>query len=740
MNDQEKKTPVSESGAAAKSSTAKILIPVIIIAVIVLAASIVGIVYALKGKDESKPGDVVIDASAYSSPTALARSGDGKYLYVADATGYAVYKVDLSSKQIVGSYNSSSKVTDVEVDGETVLVAEGELGGRLVKLSSDMKEDKAVVTGHTPSEILVKGGKAYVANRFSNTVSAVDISSMSESAKIEVGREPIAMTLIGNDLYVACHLPEEGAKADFISSNVCVVDISSNKLTKSMEICNGAGSVLGICAAPDGSAVYLTHIVSRYQVPTTQLDGGWINTNAVSVIDTSAKEVSYSFLLDNVDLGAANPWGITVSEDGKTLYVALSGTNQICRVNMTKVSSLLKTFKKQYDLSQVVDRIDFAQDAKDRLTLDAAGLRELLLDNGKLYVTEYFEGSVGVIDTETFTLSDTIKIKDQPEANAVRLGELYWYDGTNCYQMWQSCNSCHPDMRADCFNWDNLNDGIGNAKQAKSLLYSHRTPPVMVTGIRPNAEIADVAGMRFIQYNADFSKYVNYIDEFLKSLLPVQSPYLNDDGTLTASAEHGKALFAEYGCNTCHPAPLFTDLKIHESPDVELSGDWENRPLDTPTLVEVWRSSPFTFSGYYNDMSEYVKFLMKKAGRTISDSDAKDLAEYVLSIGAEGEQYGALQLKNSDTTYNKFDPALSIVSLSVIKQKAGAPDGKATVTVYDSSGKALSSTEVELKELRYGTVYEYTFDSPLQTAGGSYVTVSFKDKDGNALGTDLKFD
>lgn len=730
-----------EASSAAKTGKplAKLLIP-IIVAVLAVAAAIVGIVYAVKLKNKEKTPDVVIDAGAYTSPTALARSEDGKHLYIADATGCAVYKVELETKKVVGTYNSAVKVNDVELSGDKVLVAEGELGGRLVLLSQDMKEDKALITGHTPSDILVKDGKAYVANRFSDTISCVDIASMSESANIKVGREPIALAASGSDIYVGCHIPEESAQADFISSDIYVIDGSANTVSKKMEICNGAGSLLGMCASPDGSEIYVTHIVARYQLPTTQLDGGWVNTNAVSVVDTAKKEVGYSFLLDNVDYGAANPWGVAVSEDGKTLYVALSGTNQICRVNLTKLATLLKTFKKNYDISRAVDQINLAQDAKDRLTLDAAGLRSLLLSNGSLYVTEYFSGGVGVISEESFTLTDTISVKQQPEADEIRLGELYWYDATSCYQMWQSCNSCHPDVRADGFNWDNLNDGIGNAKQAKSILYSHRTPPVMVTGIRANAEVADIAGMRFIQYNADFSKQVPYIDAFLKSLLPTQSPYLNNDGTLTASAQHGKELFVEYGCATCHPAPLFTDLKMHESPDIELTDDWENRPLDTPTLVEVWRTAPYTFCGHYEKMSDYMKFLVQKAGKTISDSDAEDLANYVLSIGIEGEQYGVVQLKNDDSTYNKLTPGKTLTSVSVVKQAPGAPDGKLTVTVYDASGKTIDSAEVELKDMKYGRAVEMTFEKAVSTEGAASVVVSIKDQSGAAIATDLKFD
>lgn len=49
-------------------------------------------------------------------------------------------------------------------------------------------------------------------------------------------------------------------------------------------------------------------------------------------------------------------------------------------------------------------------------------------------------------------------------------------------------------------NWDLMNDGVGNSKNCKSLLFSHPTPPSMISGIRETAEHAVRAGFKFIQF------------------------------------------------------------------------------------------------------------------------------------------------------------------------------------------------------------------------------------------------
>ncbi len=141
----------------------------------------------------------------------------------------------------------------------------------------------------------------------------------------------------------------------------------------------------------------------------------------------------------------------------------------------------------------------------------------------------------------------------------------------------------------DALNWDLLNDGMGNPKQTKSMLWSHRTPPAMLSGVRETAETAVRAGIRFIQFAVRPEEDARAIDEYLKSLAPVPSPHL-DHGRPSAVALRGARCFEEAGCAACHPPPLYTNLKAYDAgtgvgPDA-------GQPLDTPTLVELWRTAP----------------------------------------------------------------------------------------------------------------------------------------------------
>jgi cytochrome c peroxidase len=217
----------------------------------------------------------------------------------------------------------------------------------------------------------------------------------------------------------------------------------------------------------------------------------------------------------------------------------------------------------------------------------------------------------------------------------VRRGEFYFHDAEICFQGWQSCASCHPgDGRVDALNWDLLNDGIGNPKNNKSMVYSHRTPPSMSMGIRDTAETAVRAGLRHILFTVQPEAVAEAMDEYLKALKPVPSPRLVNGG-LSEAAQRGKDVFAKANCASCHPGPLFTDLETY---DVGTRGPLD-RPadrFDTPTLVELWRTAPFLHDGSAATLKDVLttRNAGDQHGKTsdLKPDQLGDLIEYLLSL------------------------------------------------------------------------------------------------------------
>ena len=58
-----------------------------------------------------------------------------------------------------------------------------------------------------------------------------------------------------------------------------------------------------------------------------------MNTNALAVLDANSNKFVNTVLLDDTDLGAANPYGVACTNDGKHLVVTHSGTNELSLID-----------------------------------------------------------------------------------------------------------------------------------------------------------------------------------------------------------------------------------------------------------------------------------------------------------------------------------------------------------------------------------------------------------------------
>jgi mono/diheme cytochrome c family protein len=399
--------------------------------------------------------------------------------------------------------------------------------------------------------------------------------------------------------------------------------------------------VRGLCLSPDGRFAYATHVLGHYQVPTTQLDRGWMCTNALSVIDLQGRARVNTVLLDDVDLGAANPWGVGVSPDGKVLAVAHAGSHEVSLVDRAGLHDRLaraaageKVSDASATAEDVPSDLGFLVGLRRRVKLSGRGPRGLAFAGARLCVAECYSDSLGIVelrgDAPPAVTSAALGPPRPP--TAVRRGEMLFNDADQCFQKWQSCASCHPDGRVDGLNWDLMNDGFGNRKNTRTMLLAHRTPPSMSLGVRASAEIAVRAGFKFIQFTHLPEEECVAVDEYLRALAPVPSPRLAD-GRPGPAARRGAAAFEKAGCSVCHPPPLFTDLRLH---DVGTGlGVERDKAFDTPTLVEVWRTAPYLHDGRAATIREVLARFNagQRHGRTdlLGEAELADLEAYVLS-------------------------------------------------------------------------------------------------------------
>lgn len=469
-----------------------------------------------------------------------------------------------------------------------------------------------------------EGKKIYVCNQFSHTVSEVDPVAGRVTRTAEVLREPKSAVFSkdGKYLFVTNFLPAGRADLDFVASCVSVIERSTFRKVKDIPLANGSNALRGICITPDGRYVYVSHNLGRYTVPTSQLQQGWMNTSGFSVIDVAAQEFRGVILVDEPERGAAGVWDITCNE--AYVFVSHSGTHEVSLID----HPAMRTKFENYPNKELLDYdLNFLYGLRQRIALQGNGPRNLALSGDRLYIPTYFADILNVLDIDSRELQ-AIDLNPGRKESRIHKGEKYFNDADKCSQNWQSCNGCHPgDARMDAMNWDLMNDGVGNSKNCKSLLFSHVTPPCMISGIRASAEIAVEAGFRHIQFYELEREALDCVDDYLKALRPVPSPFLVD-GELSDKAKEGRKVFDRLKCGDCHSGPYFTDGQIHRiGQDIEFEKGW-----DTPTLREVWRTAPYLFDGRAATMMEVFDTHKHGIEKKVSRKDLEALVEYVNSL------------------------------------------------------------------------------------------------------------
>lgn len=603
-------------------------------------------------------GNTPAKQDSFLAPTALAVSPDDEKVYVACEATAEVVVFSTASKKVTAhvAVDASPSGLVLSADGAWLYVTcAGPASTVCIVDTAKRKVVARLAAGYqAQSPALSPDGRTlYVCNRFNNDVSVFDLATKQEVRRMAVPREPFsaAVTPDGKWLLVANHLHAGRADGDVVASSVSVLDLAAGKVSKEIVLPNGSTLLRDIRVSPDGRYAVVAHTLARFHVPTTQIERGWINSNAGSIIDLAELKLLNTVLFDDIDSGAATPWAVGWSRDGRQLLVAHAGTHELSVVDFQALLAKLAKVPAAPDPGQPVDYtassrtvaevpndLSFLVGVRQRLKLPGKGPRSLALAGSRVWVADYFSDTLNEVDLTVAPLRvAAVPLGPTPKMTSARLGELYFNDASICFQGWQACSSCHShDARVDGLNWDNLNDGIGNPKNGKSLLQCFETPPEMWLAVREDARTAVRAGIRNSLFTVQPPEVAAAMDDYLKSLQPMPSPRLIQ-GKLSAAAERGMKIFQRpnLACAECHKGARYTDQKSH---DVGSAGkfDQPTDQFDTPSLIEIWRTGPYLHDGRAATIRDVFRMLQRdgKHGDTsqLTPRQLDDLIEYVLSL------------------------------------------------------------------------------------------------------------
>lgn len=609
----------------------------------------------------------------YYSPRNLSFSPDGKSIACSDETAGQLVFVDAATKKVTKKAGLNGKPAGVvwAPDGGSVYVAECDAGTVAQVDAANGKVLRRLPVGRMPVGLAIAPKKKLLlaCNSGLNTVSLVALDNGKEKACLPVPRSPFAVAVTPDEslAVVTNFLPADPSTGTEVSCKVTLIDLNQCKVVNNIRLPNGSILTREVAISPDGRWAYTVHAVGRFTVPTTQLERGWVNTNALSIIDLKKQTHYATMLLDQVSQGAAEPWGVALTPDGNTLWITLSGVHKLAKVAMSDVQKLLAgDLKGHENLAEMGSGYSGSRSVWYKISQDPAERENLVNDLSALYiagviqkpkvkgknpmgisispdgkqlaVAAYYSGAIVMVDSANPNAQDYVPLgKATKKFDLVRKGEMIFHDATYCFQHWMSCATCHPNhARVDGLNWDLLNDGIGNPKNTRSLLLSHKTPPAMSLGVRSDMGVASLAGFRHILFREPQEGEVEAVKAYLKSLKPRPSPYLLPNGAMTESAKKGKVIFdnEKVGCAKCHSGDYLTNGKIV---DVATKGEYDRADaFDTPTLIGLWETAPYLHDGAAVTLEEVlIKFNKKdKHGVTshLSKEEIADLVAYLLSL------------------------------------------------------------------------------------------------------------
>lgn len=574
------------------------------------------------------------------APDRLFVTNDGEALLVANRSRSELLRVRPDMQTVEQRLTLDSPVNDLlhDADDHLWVVCDGEAGKLYELNATDLSILSQVEMGHTPSAICYndRTRSLWITQRYDGELWELNGSTHEVLTKIAVGREPSAILSFAQDslLLIAGNLPEMAADTFPVAARLTVVDALSKEVVKQIPLPNGSTDVKAMSMDMSGSYGYVTHLLARYQLPTNQVDRGWMSTNALSIINLHTRELETTVLLDTPQKGAANPWGVTVSPDNKYILVAASGAHELVRIDREALHNRLEKVKQGETVSPSTRTwVDIPNDAsflygiRSFIPTDGKGPRSVVATKEMVYTANYFTGELLGIHLATDVITKGRMEGVALASTLIGNGNMYFHDASICFQQWQSCASCHPnEARIDGLNWDLMNDGMGNPKNTKSLMLAHQTPPCMITGIRKDAETAVRSGIKYIQFAQTEEAVSEAIDAYLISLTPVASPYLVN-GTLSEAAVRGKEHFGKH-CASCHSGTYYTDQKLYKVSWTR--GTEKDRMMDVPALTEAWRTAPYLYDGRSYTLKDMLKVHGPQA--QLTDNELNDLATYVLSL------------------------------------------------------------------------------------------------------------
>jgi len=522
--------------------------------------------------------------------------------------------------------------------------------------------DSVMVGGGPAGMDISEDGKIlYVANTYSNNISLVDIQKRKEIKRLHGGNFPtgVATTPQGDFVYVSSQRTVPIAFREEPQTEVTVLKTANQRVSQRAYF-NSAHIMENIAVTPSGDMVLATLIRPKNNVPSMQIEKGWMMNHGIGIIQADGSSVQ--LLLDEPNAFYPDPYDVVIHPDGKVAYVSHSGADIVSVLDLDKIRKLLadadeeelKQFGRHLGLSSefVITRVRTGANPKG-MTISS---------NGRfLFVTERMDDKVSMIHTQTNSVVNSIDLGGPDRITYTRIGGQLFNNAGHTFHNQYSCYTCHPDGHEDGLTYDLTGSGR-NLANVQTLRDLHGTAPFKWVGT--NQSVYKQCGMRFSKFVTrtesfspkDLDAVVAYI---MRELTHPPNLHRPEGAGLTEAQIRGKALYErsttndgraipeKHRCTTCHNGPNYSNYQLADVGSLKPNDD--PTLFDAPNLNNVYESAPYLHDGsaatleeiwtIYNDDDThgYVNDMTK--------DQLNDLIEYLKSLSAERYFYSNIKLE-----------------------------------------------------------------------------------------------
>lgn len=561
-------------------------------------------------------------------PRSVAVHPDGDIALVANHGSDTISIIDLTSQSVVNTLNVGCRPAGIAVSPNGQYIAITEMGDDQVKLFDG-------ITLEPLDDIQVEDrpyGLAFTPNSRTLLISHL-LSGDVTLLTIQPYRYYMPLASLTND----ARSSRRGIST-LITGKSTLSEKGSGHLMSSIATWEKVAPAPGVVINGAGTRAYLPQTMGNGQGLNITFDTTVFPKVSVLDLTTKTHQIDEHISLPETDRPVGLPWDAALAKNDGELWVVNAASNDISVINIT-------------------NPIHPTRQANIPVGDNPRGI-QINPDGNTAYVNNVLQGTVSVIDTTSYTVTQVITVANIPLPPALLNGKRLYNSSAQSElskARWISCNTCHIEGEADGRTWKVLYPGsvppgelpVVN-RNTTSLLGMIETYP-----LRWSAEWDESAdsefSIRFEQFgdglipegmnptlgtpnqgrSYDLDSLALYIDSLTA---PPRTHILN------AQELRGKAIFEspQAGCQTCHPPALYTDLKTHDVGTADGEGEWYGPLIDTPGLRFLFDSAPYLHDGSAENLYDVLttKNMDDQHGVTshLSAQELDDLVAFLLAL------------------------------------------------------------------------------------------------------------